>query len=356
MGLFVKALHELEAGSPRKPAGLFSRALLVRTKSAPDSTKSPIREISSGPAFAVEPTLPIESGPSLLDIESLALEIAAMPATLDSLFCAFQRITEAFALDELILYLCDRDTLQPAASVGRRAVASLLPVKAAGFPDRLEPGAAIDAQALSTLFGDAASGDAAGGDAEGKSASRPEALHGVVAKYKDLSPAALWLYSDGGAQVSLEFHAAMARLFSAVPLPSFHFARAEETIPKLAAQRIRLGVGKASAVRFDIAEHISGLDENHSMFDGGLLVSFICSALSNILGPEGVAFLIPGSRLLAVLYSRGEADPELVELQLRKSLSRALPCLASNLPRGASIALDLSQADAISTLERFASE
>jgi hypothetical protein len=438
MGLFDKALHELEAGRPKSGAGLFAKAQKTLNKgkaspggpaneagsdgeglsaSAPPSpgpraqaakAKTPARpEVilveTEEPSLDLEPSTEAEAPPiqesstpdwpatlgeappeaqaeaglpldaaidagllgsfepteadlaaidvgeafvpfSAEDLAALASEVKALPRGFDSLFSAFSRISEALPLAELSLFSCEGRLLRPIAAIGRALPTEPHELVEPAILRSLAPGAelcpGVD-QGLAQL-----------------AAYIGEGSHRVfVHNGPDGKPFALWSWSDPVLNGGGALGEAFVSLLESSPIPQAKIEFVRPVKPEVAAQRIRLGQGKAVAILYDMAAYVSqtailipGLDES-------ALINLCRTVVSTILGAEGAVFLLTGSRLLAVLYSKAVPDSELAVVQLRKSIARTLPFLGTaDFPLGRATTLDLASAQAVEIIELFASE
>jgi len=358
MGLFDKALHELEAGHPKSGAGLFAKAR--KALDEPASAPPPGPDMGEAPALADIPAhldtfAPTEEDLagieamaaatySVDDLKALEGDLKAVPKGYDYLFAVFSRISEALPLTELSLFSCENRLVRPLASIGR-----VLPA---------EPLELTDATFLKTLAGarlDMAKGSPCAelvrylGDCP--------ACHAYVRNDPEGKPFALWIYSDPALDSSKELPKAFADLLSSAPLPPFRIEFVRPIKPEVAGRRIKLGQGKAAAFVLGMKDYIGQTAAQIPGLEEAALLNLCRSAIASFLGVEGAVFLLQDSKILAILYSKAVPDAELALVQLRKSLSRVLPFLGMvDFPKGRATIIDLAYANAIETIERFTAE
>lgn len=354
MGLFDKALHEIEAGHPKSGAGLFAKARKTLEVQTPDSPKAAAAlEAVSVHHEAFIPTpeelAAIDLAASLApfsaeDLKSLSRELDSLPKGYDSLFAVFSRISEALPLSRLCLFSCESRLVRPLAALGWSLPKEALELTDASFLRTLTTGKALDSKK------EPAHAELVAYLGEGQ--HRAFVRHGADGK-----PFALWIYSDPALDDSPELARAFAGLLAASPLPAVRLEFVRPIKPEVAGQRVKLGQGKAALFMLPMKGYIEQTAVQIPGLEPCALLNLCRTAIASFLGSEGTVFLLGGEKILAVLYSKAIPDAELALVQLRKSLSRVLPFLGMvDFPKGRSTTVDLVTAAAIETMERFASE
>ena len=358
MGLFDKALHELEAGPPKSGAGLFAKARRALDESALPPSPGPDRDLASAVAMAdipvhldsFEPTeedlaaIEAMATYSVDDLKALEGDLKALPKGYDYLFAVFSRISEALPLAELSLFSCENRLIRPLASIGRKLPAEPLELTDATFLKtlsgaRLDLGKGSPCSELVRYLGDCAS------------------CHAYVRNDSEGKPFALWIYTDPTLDTSKDLPKAFADLLSSAPLPPFRIEFVRPVKPEVAGRRIKLGQGKAAAFVLGMKDYIGQTAAQIPGLEEAALLNLCRSAIASFLGGEGAVFLLQDSKILAILYSKAIPDAELALVQLRKSLSRVLPFLGMvDFPKGRASVIDLAYANAIENIERFAAE
>lgn len=279
------------------------------------------------------------------DLASLAGELKTLPKGHDALFAAFSRISEALPLSELSLFSCEGRLIRPLAAIGRELPTEPLDLTDAAFLRTLPAGEKLDTSKGAELaelvqyLGDCSS------------------CHAFVRNGEDGKPFALWLYADPAIDASRELSSSFVGLLSAAALPPLRIEFVRSIKPEVAGRRIKLGQGKAASFVLDMTDYISQTAIQIPGIEGAALLNLCRSAIASFLGSEGAVFLLPDDKILAILYSKAVPDAELALVQLRKSLSRALPFLGMvDFPKGRATVIDLAYANAIETIERFATE
>ena len=358
MGLFDKALRELEAGYPKSGAGLFAKARKALDESGLPSSPGPAQDGTSAladiPAHlgdfspTEEDLAAIEAMAAATysadDLRSLEGDLKALPKGYDYLFAVFSRISEALPLSELSLFSCENRLIRPLASIGRDLPAEPLELTDAAFLKtlsgaRLDMGRGSPSSELVRYLGDCPS------------------CRAFVRNDSDGKPFALWIYSDPALDSSKELAVAFSALLASAPLPPFRIEFVRPIKPEVAGRRIKLGQGKAAAFVLGMKDYIGQTAAQIPGLEEAALLNLCRSAIASFLGVEGAVFLLQDRKILAILYSKAVPDAELALVQLRKSLSRVLPFLGMvDFPKGRATVIDLAYANAIETIERFASE
>ena len=208
MGLFDKALHEIEAGHPKSGAGLFAKARKTLEVQTPDSPKAAAAlEAVSVHHEAFIPTpeelAAIDLAASLApfsaeDLKSLSRELDSLPKGYDSLFAVFSRISEALPLSRLCLFSCESRLVRPLAALGWSLPKEALELTDASFLRTLTTGKALDSKK------EPAHAELVAYLGEGQ--HRAFVRHGADGK-----PFALWIYSDPALDDSPELGPGLCR-------------------------------------------------------------------------------------------------------------------------------------------------
>jgi hypothetical protein len=294
------------------------------------------------PSSAIEQTASFPYSPAELEI--LAAELKELRPGEDAIFLAYAKIAEALPLSRLALLTMGEGGAALVAALGFDIQAFVAPALDS-FPfSKLLPGQPLPASLVTRLMPII-------GRVEGAQ------LRASLVRGPGRDLAALWLYADSRLDKDDILAAAMARVLVAAPPPRSHVALPEEEAAETMAQRLPLGTGRATLLRFDLADFLA---TRGSLLPGlvpSALFSPILRSFQAILGGEGRVMALEGLTLIAMLLSHDAVDAELMLVQFRKSLKKSLPLVAGeDFPQGRALGIDLASASSLELFERFAAD
>jgi hypothetical protein len=308
MSLLEKAIRGSGSSSSEAGASLFSRAVAAQA--------------------AVLPGEPSEADPaqradfSLSDPDALMRRLASLPPYGDSLLAAWCAVSESIPLSALSLFLPRGEFLVPAAQNG--------------FPSGTEDGIPMSFASSSHM----------GAEALGKEAKALLApILGVplslslraAAMVPESDFVGLWVYHDPSLDSSSE--ATLAMIGSLLARAGDSLPPSPIAIPSSDPARVLIDASRkypyASAFSFDLTDYYARDETRLRGLKADAVRSAFLSACARILSLGGATAAYGELSVACALGSASPIDPDLALFQLRKTLRRILPFLASGaLPEG----------------------
>jgi hypothetical protein len=305
MGLLAKASRGTAAPERRGPALHEAPGKAECESATPEESRSQV------PAPEIGRRLEARLDPA--KIETLALRIVALQSGAERLISIFPLLSASIPFELLILLQPQGDSLAVAAAEGlAEAEGRLLPSSMASHPT--SPGGVLPDDTRAKVAEYLGLGEG------GKMRAIP------VIRPADARVHGLWLYESRALDASsLEGQEALAKALALAPDPD------ETTVELAGSKSVSVdkalgplsGIRHATALVFDLAEIRTSYQAKYPGITAAAFDATAVAVAGRVLASTGRALLAEGEKLVCVLGSASDLDPELVLYQCAKSLKRS---------------------------------